>query len=95
MAPERDERLTLADDQVDLWFAVPDEIQDSELLAAYGQLMSEEERARQQRFLFARHRHQFLVARALVRTTLSRYAPVSPDAERCLRIGFSPHPMTL
>jgi 4'-phosphopantetheinyl transferase len=80
MTPERDDRLTLAGDQVHLWFTFPDEIQDRGLLSTYERLMSEEERARRRRFLFARHRHEFLVARALVRTTLSRYAPVSPEA---------------
>jgi 4'-phosphopantetheinyl transferase len=79
MTPDED-RLTLADDQVHLWFTFTDEVQDRELLALYERLMSEEERNRQRRFLFARHRHEFLVARALVRTTLSRYAPVSPEA---------------
>jgi len=63
--------------EVHLWFAFPDapQLRDPWLLEAYDELMSAEERARQQRYLQARHRHQALVARALVRTTLSRYAP--------------------
>jgi len=30
--------------------------------------------------VFARHRHEYLVAHALLRTALSRYAPVAPSA---------------
>jgi 4'-phosphopantetheinyl transferase len=67
--------LPLHPDEVHLWFAFPDELRDPALLAAYAELMSDEERDRHNRFLFARHRHEFLVARALVRATLSAYAP--------------------
>jgi 4'-phosphopantetheinyl transferase len=71
--------LPLNPDEVHLWFAFPDEIQDRELLSAYQELMTEEEYARQQRFRFAKHQHLFLIARALVRTTLSRYTDVEPQ----------------
>ncbi|MBL9100844.1 MAG: 4'-phosphopantetheinyl transferase superfamily protein [Myxococcales bacterium] len=50
--------------------------------------MNPEEAGRQARFLFARHRHQFLVARALVRTTLSRYADLPPAAWRFVANGY-------
>jgi 4'-phosphopantetheinyl transferase len=72
------ERLQLNQNILHLWLAFPDEIQDNELLSAYKQLMSEEERVQQQRFHFAKHRHQYLITRALVRTTLSRYAERAP-----------------
>jgi 4'-phosphopantetheinyl transferase len=71
--------------EVHLWFAFPDEPQlhDPELLEAYRGLMDAAERRRQERYMFARHRHQALVARALVRTTLSRYVPeVAPASWR-------------
>jgi 4'-phosphopantetheinyl transferase len=45
---------------------------------AYESLLTGEERARYLAFRFERHRHLFLVTRALVRTTLSRYASVAP-----------------
>lgn len=70
--------LSLAPGEVHVWLTTPEAIADEELLAAYARWMNPEEAGRQARFLFARHRHQFLVARALVRTTLSRYADVSP-----------------
>jgi 4'-phosphopantetheinyl transferase len=77
--------------EVHLWFAFPDEPQlhDPALLEAYRYLMDQGERSRQERYVFARHRHQALVARALVRTTLSRYAPEVPPADWCFVEG--PH----
>jgi 4'-phosphopantetheinyl transferase len=42
--------------------------------------MSTEESEKQARFVFARDRHQYLVARALLRTVLSSYTEVPPEA---------------
>ena len=64
--------------EVHLWCAVPDEIGDEALLREYGGLLTDAERQQQQRFRFARDRRRYLVTRALVRTVLSRYAPVAP-----------------
>ena len=47
-------------------------------LDAYRTLMSADEHERMGRFVFERDRKAFLLTRALVRTTLSRYAPVAP-----------------
>lgn len=64
-----------------LWYVVPEAIDDPALLAAYDALLTPVERARNRRFVFARHRHQDLVTRALVRTVLSTYCPsVEPQA---------------
>jgi 4'-phosphopantetheinyl transferase len=71
--------LKLNQNEIHLWLAFPDEIQDIALLSAYDKLMSEEERTHQQRFHFAKHQHQYLITRALVRTTLSRYTDVDPS----------------
>jgi len=68
--------------QVDLWWVQPEQVQDPNLLAAYRELLNDHETARMQRFLFERHRHTYLVAHALVRTTLSHYAALAPDAWR-------------
>ncbi|EYF01262.1 4'-phosphopantetheinyl transferase family protein [Chondromyces apiculatus] len=65
-----------------LWYVFHDDIQDPALLAAYRALMTPEEAERQARFYFPKGRHEHLVTRALVRTTLSRYAPVDPRAWR-------------
>jgi 4'-phosphopantetheinyl transferase len=67
---------------VHLWLAVPGDVTSAELVQAYQDLMSPGELARHGRLRFARHRHAFAVSRALVRTTLSRYADVPPAAWR-------------
>ncbi len=70
---------TLAPDQVHIWVTIPESITDPNLINAYHRLMNEKEAAKQRRFHFERHRHQYLVTRALIRTTLSRYAAVPPE----------------
>ena len=71
--------MTLAPDQVHLWFAIPETITDPHLIKAYHRFMNEKEVVKQARFHFERHRHQYLVTRALIRTTLSQYAAVRPE----------------
>lgn len=71
--------LELRPDQVDLWLAFPDEIRDSQLLDQYRQLLTGKEQAQERRFHFRKDQHRYLVTRALVRTVLSRYAPVAPE----------------
>ena len=70
--------IALKPNEIHLWFAFPDEIQNTDLLSTYKQIMIPEEAEKQQRFYFPKHRHQYLVARALVRTTLSRYTGIEP-----------------
>lgn len=48
----------------------------------YKALMTPDEHDRMARFVFEKDRRSFLLTRALVRTTLSRYAPVDPSAWR-------------
>jgi 4'-phosphopantetheinyl transferase len=72
--------------EVHIWYVFTERLTDPVLLAAYQGLLAPEEQARHQRFHFARDRHLFLVARALVRTTLSRYAAVPPEVW-----GFTPN----
>jgi 4'-phosphopantetheinyl transferase len=63
-----------------LYFALEDQIREPVLLAAYEALLTPEERARKQRYYFEKNRHEYLITRALVRSVLSRYAPVRPAA---------------
>ena len=65
--------------EVRLWFADVDAIADASLALAYRQLMAPDERVREARLRFQRDRDVFLMARALVRTTLSRFASVAPE----------------
>jgi 4'-phosphopantetheinyl transferase len=68
--------------EVHLYIARPEELTAPAAIARYEAMMAPEERARQARFVFARHRHEYLVTRALVRTVLSRYANVAPAGWR-------------
>jgi 4'-phosphopantetheinyl transferase len=61
--------------EVHLWYVLPEQVTDERLLAAYRALMSPDEQARNARFVFPKGRHEHLVTRALVRTTLSQYVP--------------------
>ncbi|MFT5164364.1 MAG: 4'-phosphopantetheinyl transferase [Alteromonadaceae bacterium] len=69
------QQLTLEQNGIDLWLVQPDLITDEQLLGAYDGLMSVEERQKQQRYKFAKDRHDALITRAFVRTVLSKYAP--------------------
>jgi 4'-phosphopantetheinyl transferase len=86
--PELPSSLVVEDDQIDLWWIDPREIQAPALLAALAGWLSAEEEARRGRFLFERHRHDFLIARGLVRGVLSRYTGVEPAR---LRFTTGPH----
>lgn len=71
--------LELDDGRTDLWYAFPGGIRNPELLTGYKEILSADEMTRYARFFFDRDRHLYLVAWALVRTTLSRYADVPPE----------------
>jgi 4'-phosphopantetheinyl transferase len=71
--------LRLGVGQVDVWLTSLHGVC-SELQRACLQLLSEPERAKWQRFVAEDARLQYLVSRALVRTTLSRYAEVPERA---------------
>lgn len=68
--------------EVHLWVAFTEEIHEPDLIEAYMGLLTAEEASRRQRFHFPRHRHRYLVTRALLRTTLSRYADIDPEEWR-------------
>lgn len=65
----------LGKDEIHLWCCDETAIRDDVLLQHYMTWLNEVELGRFNRFYFARHRHQFLVARALVRFALSSYQP--------------------
>jgi 4'-phosphopantetheinyl transferase len=82
--PRRDppRRRNVLDGEVHVWMADLASVRSPAREAACLRLLDDSERERRQRFLFDEHRHQFLVSHALVRETLSRYAPVEPAAWR-------------
>ncbi len=74
--------LNLGNTVVHVWLVAPLVVTDAGLLASYRELLSPDERAQHARFVFAKDRHRYLVTRALVRTTLSRYADIEPSLWR-------------
>jgi 4'-phosphopantetheinyl transferase len=68
-----------APEGVDLWLTDYAAIDDPDLLDAYRAMLSDDERAQTPKFFFARDRQRYLVTRALVRSVLSRYAPIAPE----------------
>jgi 4'-phosphopantetheinyl transferase len=69
--------LSAAD--VDVWLVPrPSLLRDPSLLARYHALLAPAEQERLSRIVHEETRHEYLVARALVRTALSRYAPIDP-----------------
>ena len=71
--------LPLTPDHIDLWFTCVDDVSDAALLQQYRQLLTPTEQQAQKRFHFEKDRHRYLLTRALLRTVLSRYAPVAPQ----------------
>jgi 4'-phosphopantetheinyl transferase len=65
-------------DRVDVELVQTAAVDIAALEASYRELITPEENERMARFVFERDRRQFLITRALVRTTLSRYATVAP-----------------
>jgi len=68
--------------QVDVCLALPDELQEPALLRRYEALLDPGERGRLGQFRFDRHRHQYLVTRALVRSVLAERTGSDPESLR-------------
>jgi len=79
MTEPRAAPLPLDEDRVDVWLTALGAVE-HDLLLSYVRLLSTAERERWQRFLVRHAADQYLTGRALLRTTLSRYAPVPEDA---------------
>jgi 4'-phosphopantetheinyl transferase len=69
--------LSLPPGEIHLWFVFDGDVPEN-LLPDYRRLLTADELQREQRFHFPRHRRQFLITRALVRTVLSRYETKDP-----------------
>jgi len=68
-------------DEVAVWLCRVQSLVDADL-AIMDRVLSEDERARRDRFVFAEDRRAFTAAHALLRTVLSRYSPLPPEAWR-------------
>lgn len=80
--------MELQGNEVQLHFSFPGKISDPGLLQRYESLLTEVELTQMTRLYYARHRHQYLITRALIRTTLSSYFPVEPAAWRFDKNGY-------
>ena len=59
-----------------------DQVRDAALLERCAAMLTADERARHDRFVFAKDRHQFLVTRGTIRSLAARYLGVDPAACR-------------
>ncbi|MGB3203443.1 MAG: 4'-phosphopantetheinyl transferase superfamily protein [Crinalium sp.] len=70
-------KLVLSNDDVHVWCAVLD--QPAARVEQLAQTLSEDEKARSDRFYFEQHRKRFIIARGLLRTILGRYLNIAPN----------------
>jgi len=80
--PQLHNVATIDEGHLNLWFGSPDEDSCESLKEIYGRLLSEDERVRMKTFRSERRRCEFLTTRVLVRTVLSHYHPLAPEAWR-------------
>ena len=66
-------------DAVHVWLLPSDRPLSPKLIVEYRDLLSRDEADHYSRFRASRPRRQFLLGRALARTTLSRYAKITPE----------------
>ena len=78
-APRTPSMIAIARHEAHLWYVFHDRIDDTDLVARYHGLLNAEERQRHQRIALEERRREYLVTRALCRTTLSRYADIAPE----------------
>jgi 4'-phosphopantetheinyl transferase len=72
--------MIIGPNEIHLWHVKDNQIIDPYLIDLYYQYMNDKERAQQKRFHFQKHKHQYLVTRALVRSVLSLYDDaISPE----------------
>ena len=66
-------------DEIQVWLAWPERIRDPALIEYYASLLDNEEYPRWQRIKIPRVQHEYLIAHALLRESLSRFAPLPPS----------------
>lgn len=72
------DKLSLTKNEIHLWFTKPQDLHcDDALLSRYSDLLNEEETIKQQRYKFAKDRHDALITRAFIRDLLSYYADIA------------------
>lgn len=71
--------MDLSPETIYLWFSFVEEVQDEKLMADYMSLLPAGELEKLKRYRFDKHRKQYLVGRALIRTILSRCTELAPS----------------
>lgn len=64
--------------RIDLWLVRQDDI-DQSMIDRYRSIIRHDELGRANSFRFERDRNRYIITRTLVRTVLSRYAPIDPS----------------
>ncbi len=81
------ETRALETNQIHLWWVQPSTVTSPDILAKYRAILTIEEKAKVDRFVHEKSRHQALVTRALIRHTLSHYFPTIHPATWRFKIG--------
>jgi 4'-phosphopantetheinyl transferase len=63
-----------------LWCAYPGDLGDESVAKACASVLNDDERKKASRFVFERHRHQYIAAQALARNALAHHYPLPPEA---------------
>jgi 4'-phosphopantetheinyl transferase len=72
--------MIISVDEIHIWYVYDEDIVDSHLLSQYHNILNREEQLQQKRFYFKKHRHQYLITRAMVRSVLSLYVnEITPE----------------
>lgn len=71
--------LELQSNEIHLWVVEDQLVNDQDLLDEYQALLNPEEQKRFERKLFTKHKKQFLISRALLRTVLASYLEQAPE----------------
>lgn len=66
---------SLSQQKIHLWLCEPQKINEPLLLNRYLSWLTEAENTKRLRYRFEKHQHQYLITRALIRSTLSHYHP--------------------
>ena len=72
--------VDIESNEIQLWLVENEQIVEQSLLDDYQGLLNPEEQKRFERFVFPRHKKQFLISRALVRTVLGQYMGQAPES---------------
>jgi len=86
--PKDSQFQVLSADEVHIWLAEPEKCRQPGLVERYLSWLDEQEQSRYERFRFPHHRHEYLAAHALLRSTLSRYSDCPPEAWSFMRNAY-------